>query len=102
MRSIDETNRLAEQLGAALCELLETAGQQHSAEQIRNKVLPFDAGGALDIAANEIDIYDIDPTTVMQLARIYNEALGYDHTILEILERVQARHHPKDNADQDA
>ena len=102
MRSIDETNRLAEQLGAALCELLETTGQQHSAEQIRDKVLPFDAGGALDIAANEIAIYDIDPTPVMQLARIYDDALGYDHEVLEILKRVQARHHPKDDTDQNA
>ena len=102
MRSIDEKNRLAEQLGAALCELLETAGQQHSAEQIRDKVLPFDAGGALDIAANEIAIYDIDPTPVMQLARIYDDALGYDHEVLEILKRVQARHHPKDDTDQNA
>lgn len=102
MRSIDETDRLAEQLGAALCDLLEAAGQQHSAEQIRDKVLPFDEGGALDIAANEMDIYDIDPTPVMQLARIYDDALGYDHTILEILERVQARHHPNGDADQTA
>ena len=96
MRSIDETDRLAEQLGAALCDLLETAGRQHSAEQIRDMVLPFDAGGALDIAANEMDIYDIDPTPVMQLARIYDDALGYDHEVLEILERVQARHHPEE------
>ncbi|MFR0556542.1 hypothetical protein [Pseudoscardovia radai] len=102
MRSIVETDRLAEQLGAALCDLVEASGHQHVAEQVRDMVLPFDAGGALDIAANDIDIYDIDPTPVMQLARIYDEALGYDHTILEILERVQARHHPNGDADQTA
>lgn len=102
MRSIDEADRLTKQLVAALCDLLEAAGRQHSAEQIRDMVLPFDAGGALDIAVNEMDIYDIDPTPVMQLARIEDAAVGYAHEPLEILERVQARHHPNGDADQTA
>lgn len=99
MKSIHEADRLTKQLVAALCDLLEAAGHQHGAEEIREKVLPFDAGGALDIAVNDMDIYDIDPTPVMQLARIEDAAVGYAHEPLEILERVQARHHPKDNAD---
>lgn len=97
MMSIDEADRLTKQLVAALCDLLEAAGRQHSAEQIREKVLPFDAGGALDIAVNDMDIYDIDPTPVMQLARTEDAAVGYAHEPLEILERVQARHYPKND-----
>ncbi|MEJ5921790.1 hypothetical protein [Bifidobacterium thermophilum] len=93
MRSIDETDRLAEQLGAALCDILESADEQHIAEQVREKVLPFDAGGALDIAVHEIDNNDIDPTPVMDLARTYDAALGYDHEVLEILEETQSRIH---------
>ena len=69
MRSIDEADRLTEQLVAALC-------------------------------VNEMDIYDIDPTPVMQLARIEDAAVGYAHEPLEILERVQARHHPKNDGGQ--
>lgn len=99
MRPIRETNKSSEQLGAALYNLTEASDHQRIAEQVRDKVLPFDVDGALQIVATYIDDNGLDSTPVMELAGTYHDALGYNHTILEILERAQARHHAEPAAE---
>lgn len=59
-------------------------------------LVKYDAGAALATAANCCERHGIDPTAAMPKAIECDRALGYDHEVLETLERAQKKAHDKD------
>ncbi|MGO5287746.1 hypothetical protein [Pseudoscardovia suis] len=93
MYTIKETDEMARQLTLALCDIIvqsKFADAQYTVDICRGLV-DEDCGAALMMASDYMEMHDIDPSPAMELARLYDRALGYNHAIIEQLEGILER-----------
>lgn len=100
---VDRDDRLAVELTLMLSDIIDAARpdlNEPSSHDVGGDfcrdLVKYDAGAALATAANCCERHGIDPTAAMPKAIECDRALGYDHEVLETLERAQKKAHDKD------